>query len=170
MLKGNEHSFPMCRRLCKQNEKDYGEKMKNCKDRKRHYNAMKVSSFGTVIHRCSNFGEAQLLCHNSGVVRILAYYQHTCPCKTYLGLQVEIPTHTILQHLPWCSHLLLSTTDCLYQICNRKNNCRASSCFWGQVPRCVPQLVDLHPPSLQQNLFELSAKSREKGKKVSGEL
>lgn len=129
MLKGNEHSFPIYRRLCKQNEKDYREKVRNCKDRKRRYSTVKVSSFGTVTHRCSNFGEAQLLCHNSGVMRLLAYSQRTCPCKTYLGFQLEIPTHIIPRHLPWQSHLLLSTTDCLYQICNRNSNCRANSCF-----------------------------------------
>jgi hypothetical protein len=170
ILKWNEHSFPIYRRLCKRNEKDYREKVRNCKDRKRHYSAMKVSNFGTVTHRCSNFGEAQLLCHSNGVMRLQAYSQHTCPCKTYLGFELEIPTHIIPKHLPWHSHLLLSTTDCLYQICNRKSNCRANSCFWGQVPWYLPQLVALQRPSLQQNLFELSAKNRGKGKTVSGEL
>ena len=128
-VKGNEHSFPTYRRLYKQNEKDYREKMKNCKDRKRNYNAMKVSNFGTLTHRCINFGEAQLLCHNSGLMRVLAYSPRTCPCKTYLEFQLEISTHIIPQHLPWHSLLLPATTDCLYQICSRKSNCRASSSF-----------------------------------------
>ena len=144
--------------------------MKNCKDRNRNYSTMKVSNFGTLTHRCINFGEAQLLCHNSGLMRVLAYSPCTCPCKTYLGFQLEISTHIIPQLLPWHSHLLPATTDCLYQTCNRKSNCRASSSFWGQVPWCLLHLIDFHPPSLQQNLFVLSAKNRGKGKTVSGEL
>jgi len=142
----------------------------NCKDRKRNYNTMKVSNFGTPTHRCINFVEAQLLYHNSGPMRVLAYSPRTCPCKTYLGFQLEKSTHITPQHLPWHSLLLPATTDCLYQICSRKSNCRASSSFWGQVPRCLLHIIELHPLSLQQNLFELSAKNRAKGKTVSGEL
>lgn len=130
--------------------------MKNCKGRKRHYNSVKVSNFSIVSHRCSNTGEAQLLCHiNSGVAKLQACSQHTCPFKTYLWLQQEISTHIILQHLPWPNHLLLSTTDSLCQICNRRSNCRVSNCLLGQVPWCLPQFVDLHPQSLQQSLSEL---------------
>jgi hypothetical protein len=170
VLKGNGYYFPTYRKLCEQNEKDYRDKVKNCKDRKRHYNFVKVSNFGTVSQRCSSTGEAQLLCHiNNGVVKLLVYPQHTCPCKTYLWLQLEISTHTILQHHPWPSHLLLSTTDCLYQTCNMKSNCRVSSNLSDRVPCCLPNLVDLHPPSLQQSLSELLAKNRRKGKTVSGQ-
>lgn len=135
MLKENKYSFPTYRKLCEQNGKGYREKVKNCKDRKRHYNFVKVSNFDTISHRCSNTGVAQLLCHiNSGVLKLLVYPQHICPCKTYLWLQLEISTHIILQHHLWLSHLLLSTTDCLYQTYNMKSNCRVSSCLSDQVP------------------------------------
>lgn len=144
--------------------------MKNCRDRKRHYNSVKVSNFGIISHRCNNTGEAQLLCHiNSGVARLQACSQHTCPFKTYLWLPQETSTHIILQHLPWPNHLLLSTTDSLCQICNRRSNCRVNNCLLGQVPWCLPKFIDLHPQSLQQSLSELLARNRRREKTVSGE-
>jgi hypothetical protein len=102
-------------------------------------------------------------------VNPLAYSQHTCPCKIYPWLQQEISTRIILHHRPWPLHPLLLTTDCHYLIYNRKNNFRVSSCLLGQVPWCLPKLVDLHLPSLQQSLSELLAKNRGRGKIVSGE-
>jgi hypothetical protein len=93
--------FLTYRRLCELNGKDYREKMKNCKGRKRHYNYVKVNNFGIIDHRCRSTGEARLLCHvNSGVVKLQACSQHICPFRIYLWHQQEISTHIILHHLP----------------------------------------------------------------------